>query len=129
MAFHQDYMMRQIQDMVRAIMRVINIKTADENEEVLPEQKVSEGASFLDGLKKLVDEGKINEAENRLYEALDENDPSFLKLALSFYDYMNAFPNDFLEENGYTRKEIADGIEDIAERYGYGGFGSIMTYQ
>ena len=58
MAFHQDYMMRQIQDMVRAIMRVVGIKNANENEEVLPEQTVSEGSSLLETLKKLA-RGKI----------------------------------------------------------------------
>ena len=65
----QDYLMRLIHEMVRTIMKLIfNIdeKTVD------IEQELKETSDLYGRLLKLADAGKINEAENLLYEQLFE---------------------------------------------------------
>ena len=64
----QDYLMRLIHEMVRTIMKLIfNIdeKTVD------IEQELKETSDLYGRLLKLADAGKINEAENLLYEQLE----------------------------------------------------------
>ena len=45
---------------------------------------------------KLAEEGKINEAENELYEGMVEENVDYLELALTFYLYLNDMDGDFL---------------------------------
>mgnify|MGYP004721521375 FL=1 len=89
-------------------MRVLHTMSADNGEK-------------LNELIDLADEGKINEAENRLYDLLEDKDPDALKIALAFYDHMNGFDTEFLDEADYSREEIRDGICDVLKRFGYGG--------
>lgn len=48
-----------------------------------------------------------------------------LELALSFYDHLNHFTDDFLTEHGFTTDEIADGIKNAARVYGIEGLEDI----
>ena len=105
--FEQDYIMRLIHEMVRTVMKLV-FGSADNGEK-------------LNELIDLADEGKINEAENRLYDLLEDKDPDALKIALAFYDHMNGFDTEFLDEADYSREEIRDGICDVLKRFGYGG--------
>lgn len=81
---------------------------------------------------RMVDHGKINEAENELIDYIEQNvlygedgrkewdgqDLSVLEMALCVYGYMNDKEDDFLCENDYSREEIQDGIEGILSMYG-----------
>lgn len=64
----------------------------------------------------MIDDGKINEAENELMGRMEncvdngELDASLVESALAIYGYMNEKEDDFLEEHNYTREEIEDGI-------------------
>lgn len=69
-------------------------------------------------LRGMADEGKINEAENRLFETADYGDLSELKLALLFYSYLNNMTDECLEEHDFSREEIERGLADIAQKYG-----------
>jgi len=129
MAYEQDYIMRQIKDMVRAIAKVA---TGKETPVVtLPADNKSEdsAAGIYEKLLRMADAGEINEAENLLLESLDTGNQEHLQMALAFYSYLNEFTGDFLEEHSYTREEIAEGIESVSESFGLSGFGGIMTYE
>lgn len=80
-------------------------------------------------LLKMIDEGRINEAENQLMEycmpyedivldTQDENRRENLEMALSVYGYMNDKDDNFLEKHDYERPEIQDGIETILVLFG-----------
>lgn len=74
-------------------------------------------------LLRMIDTGKLNEAENELIadiefgvaasgeaeEFLDSNQ-NLLELALHVYGYMNEKDDEFLQENSYSREEIEDGV-------------------
>ena len=72
----QDYLMRLIHEMVRTIIKLIfNIdeKTVD------IEQELKETSDLYIRLVRLADAGKINEAENLLYEQLENGQAEDLK--------------------------------------------------
>jgi len=62
----------------------------------------------------LVSEGKINEAENLLFEELRlYSAPESYAAGLEFYDYLNSLPIEFLEANDFTKAEIEQGLSDM----------------
>lgn len=114
--FEQDYVMRLIRQMVRAILKMLfHIDTDSPTEELLKE---SEEKETLDTLLDLVDKGSINEAENSLSDLTSDGSMSGLKIALLFYSYLNDKTDDFLEKNDFSREEIKLGLKDVALRYG-----------
>ena len=114
--FEQDYVMRLIRQMVRAILKMLfHIDTDSPTEELLKE---SEEKETLDTLLDLVDKGSINEAENNLSDLTSDGSMSGLKIALLFYSYLNDKTDDFLEKNDFSREEIKLGLKDVALRYG-----------
>ena len=118
--FEQDYVMRIIKEMVRAILKLLfNIDTDSPSTELLEDEKEQQK---LDALLDMVDAGSINEAENIIYEITENGDKVNLEIALLFYSYLNDKPDDFLEEHNFNRDEIKSGLKDISSRYGVGSF-------
>ena len=77
---------------------------------------------FTGNCWRLVDDGEINEAENILLDELDTGDLNMFEMALCFYLYLAHLDEDFLEEHRYTREEIGEGMEALAEDFGVSGF-------
>ena len=114
--FEQDYIMRLIKEMVRALLKLLfNIDTESPTSELLEEKEAKE---TLDQLLDMVDDGKINQAENELYELLSQESMTNLEIALLFYSYLNDKEDGFLKEHDYSREEIKMGIKMLASRYG-----------
>ena len=69
----------------------------------------------------LLEEKKINEAENMLMELLDRvhsaRDNNILYAALFFYQTLNEWEEKELEQVNYSREEIRDGIQFVMEIY------------
>lgn len=122
--FEQDYIMRLVKEMVRAILKLIfNIDTESPTAELLEEQEEKE---TLDRLLRLVDNGSIDQAENELYELLAEENKTNLKIALLFYSYLNEKDNAFLEEYNFSREEVEEGLRTVAAQYGLSGIGEMF---
>ncbi|MDE5588344.1 MAG: hypothetical protein K2J60_04270 [Acetatifactor sp.] len=124
--FEQDYIMRLINEIVRAILKLLfGIDTASPTDELLME---SEEKETLDNLYDLVDAGKINEAEDMVYDLTETGEMAKLEIALLFYAYLNDKDDDFLEANDFSREEIKNGLTDIVSRYGLNGIvGTFLT--
>ena len=106
--------MQLIKEMVRAILKLLfNIDTESPTAELLDSKEEKE---ILENLLDMVDAGKINEAENGLYDSV--TDINSLKVALLFYSYLNDKTDDFLEANNFSRDEIKLGLENVAESFG-----------
>ena len=84
--------------------------------------KMEDGRELLE----MAEEGKINEAENKLYELMDGKDMTKLHLALLFYEHLLDLPEEFLTEHGFSREEILDGVKNAAEIYGVGGLAETL---
>ena len=114
--FEQDYVMRLIKEMVRAILKLLfHIDTESPTVELLENKEEKE---TLENLLDMIDNGKINEAENKLYDLISNTDVESLEIALLFYSYLNDKTDDFLEENDFSRDEIKLGLENVADRFG-----------
>lgn len=122
--FEQDYVMRLIKEMVRAILKLLfNIDTDSPSAELLEDAKEQQ---TLDELLDMVDNGFINEAENKIYEITEEGKKADLEMALLFYSYLNDKSDEFLEAHNYGRDEIKAGLKDITVRYGVDGFAEMF---
>ena len=114
--FEQDYVMRLIKEMVRAILKLLfNIDTESPTVELLENKEEQE---TLENLLDMVDAGEINEAENRLYDLTSNTDVKSLEIALLFYSYLNDKTDHFLEVNDFSRDEIKLGLENVADSFG-----------
>ena len=114
-----DFILRQIREMIHAVMRMLFQVNASE---LSPE--VNEDASartVLEELLTLTDEGQIDEAENQLYEMTCDGDRQNLEIGLLFYYNLNGKDDDFLEVHNFSREEIMTGIQDLADRYQLSG--------
>ncbi|MBS4534745.1 hypothetical protein GOQ29_03845 [Clostridium sp. D2Q-14] len=115
--FQQDYVMKMIEDIVRFLAKVIfNKDTIDY--QVLDEENYTPTDYLYKELISLINKGKINEAENLLYEKLDCKDKKHMELALDFYQRLNNFEDDFLEKNNFSREEIEEGLKEVAKKFG-----------
>ena len=114
-----DYILRQIREMVRAVMKMLFQVSAPELTPEVIEDK--DARQTLESLTSLADEGKIDEAENRLYEMTCDGDRQNLEIGLLFYYALNGKDDEFLEANNFSREEIMMGIQDLADRYDLSG--------
>lgn len=114
-----DYILRQIREMVQAVMKMLfQVTTSDLTPDVLED---ASARACAESLNALVDEGNIDEAENQLYEMTCNGDRQNLEIGLLFYYYLNGKNDEFLEEHNFSREEIMTGIQDLAERYNLSG--------
>ena len=111
-----DYILRQIREMVRAVMKMLfQVSTVELTPDVI------EDTDARQILTNLADNGKIDEAENQLYEMTCDGDRQNLEIGLLFYYHLNGKDDEFLEASNFSREEIMMGIQDLAERYNLSG--------
>lgn len=114
--FEQEYIMRLIKEMVRAILKLFfNIDAEFPTAELLESKEEKE---ILENLLDMIDVGKINEAENKLYDLIDNVNVNRLEVAILFYSYLNDKTDDFLEESNFSREEVKLGIENVMNTFG-----------
>ena len=122
--FEQDYIIRLIKEMIRAILKLLfHMDTDNPNKDLLEEK---EGRDMLEKLLDMVDNGDINEAENQIYDMTSDNNMVNLEVALLFYSYLNEKEDDFLQKNDFSRDEIKSGLKELISRYGLTGMAEIF---
>lgn len=119
--------MRLIKEMVRVVLKLLfHVDTEAPTAELLEN---AEERAELETLLSMVDEGNINEAENRVFEIALAKDKANLEMILLFYSYLNEKPDDFLAENHFSRKEIQDDLKEILSQHGLGSMAEIYLEQ
>lgn len=114
-----DYILRQIREMVHAVMKMLfQVSASELTPEVIED---TDARQILTNLNDLVDNGRIDDAENQLYEMTCEGDRQNLEIGLLFYYHLNSKDDEFLEANNFSREEIMTGIQDLADRYNLSG--------
>lgn len=105
--FENDYILRLIHEMIRALIKlVLNIDTDKQDELILPD--VFENDEFR-RIMGLVEDGKINAAENMLYDYLDVQQPDTFQMALVFYDHLNEMDDAALAAADFSRTRLRMG--------------------
>lgn len=124
MAYENDVIMRQVRDMARMLAKILFGKDTPTYE--LEQNEIQTSSDDLySRLIAMVKQGKINQAENVLYDELDRDEDSTIEVALGFYDYLNELSAEFLAMNEYSREEINEGIKALADRK---GLGAVVSY-
>jgi hypothetical protein len=102
-------------------IEIINDKISQNvfNYEFSKEGEVSETDLLYLQLTSLVNDGRINEAENLLFEQIDTENKRYLELAIDFYSKLNDMSDKDLEKAGFTREEIDEGLKDVADNFGF----------
>ncbi len=122
--FIHDYIMRLIHEMVRTLLKTLfNIDTETLTSEMVED---SQYKRIYEDLTMMIDDGKINEAENILYSVSDENDKESLKIILMFYSYLNKKSDEFLTKHNFSRGEIVQDIQALLDKYGLGDISKIL---
>ncbi|MDD6796498.1 MAG: DUF6483 family protein [Clostridiaceae bacterium] len=120
----QDYIMRQIKEIVKMALKLFaNKDTEMPSVEILQDEA---SQNVLDRLKRLIDEGRINEAENELFKIVGSKEYSYLKISMLFYSYLNEKDDEFLENNNFSREEVQKGLKDVMSKIGLKDLMKIM---
>ena len=53
-----------------------------------------------------------------MFFELEDGDENILAIAIDFYHQANTLSDKELDEQGFTRSELLEGLSDVAERYG-----------
>lgn len=113
----KDYILRLINEIIRALIKWILGKDMNREEEVILSSEIAE---LYKELLVMSDEGEITSAEDRLLEYLDLNNLQYLQMALMFYQHLNEKTEAYLTEHNFSKTEVLDGVTDMANVYGYG---------
>lgn len=116
--FEQDYIMRQISQMIAFMMKALfGLK--------LEAERLTDFVYTSDGdggepLFQMVDQGQIEAAEQMLYDRIQARTADNLMLGYAFYEYLSQKDDDFLEAHGFSRERIAEGAVKLASHFGAG---------
>lgn len=111
--FQNDFVMREIEGLTRFLGTILTQKKKEE-EIIDSENVVSGDGLFLHQLLLLVSEGKINKAEDMLFEELDDSfRTSLLDMAIKFYSHLNQLTDQQLDAANFSREEIAEGLAAV----------------
>ncbi|MBR5825659.1 MAG: hypothetical protein IKY78_01090 [Clostridia bacterium] len=117
MFYEQDWLMKQIQMLVRFIAKTVFKKDTDEFSEII--ERSASGADILyRELLILLESGEICKAENHLYDSIDVKNKYHLAVAMDFYARLNLLSEQELEDADFSREEIKDGIKNITALFG-----------
>lgn len=113
----KDWVLRQIENFANFIAKLIFNK--DTTDYVLKSNSDGDEIDRLYWrLSELVIEGKINEAENILFDEIDPSNKKYLELAVDFYSKLNLLSDEFLEKHDFSREEIEEGLNSAAAIFG-----------
>ena len=120
--FEQDPIMRQIHDIVKAAAKMMHMNVDIKSEHLVQIEDLQVQQTTGELLKQL-DDGDINEAENKLYEMLEHPTMDMLHAGIAFYAHLDELEDDFLLANDFSREEVEDGKAHLLAVYGLSGMG------
>lgn len=115
--FQQDFIMRQIELIAKYIAESIFKKKSTEYK-IIERENLSDTDNLHNKLVNLINENKINEAEDLLFDSLDLDNKKYLEVAIDFYSRLTKLDDATLELNDFTKEEIAEGLADVSNKYG-----------
>ena len=117
--YQQDYILRQIELTANFLYKLLYGKDliclTDEEYEVKGQ---TTGKLLPETLRQMALQGQINEAEDLLFEHLEEkHGADDIAAAVEFYRLLARFDDALLNDADYTRTEIVEGLHDVCDRY------------
>ena len=121
MNFQQDWLLRQIENMVQVITTVILQKDAI-HYQLENEANLTQTDMLHRDISRLVARHEICKAEDLLHEKIDVTNKESLAVALDFYQTLNLLRDEELERYHFSREEIHEGLTAILNHFGVGNF-------
>lgn len=120
--FENDYIMKQIELSAKFLAKLVFGKESPEYRLQYEETSNETPSDLLHlTLRRMIENGQINEAENLLYEQIEqEQTADNLEVAIDFYDSLTQLDEKTLDECDFSRIEILEGLENIKRIYGIG---------
>ncbi len=118
--YEKDYIMRLIHGVAQVLARLLLGKEMESKGELIFFRDVKTGKRY-DELRKMIDAGEVNAAEDLLFDLLEtecRDDREMAALVIAFYDYLNDKDDAFLAEADFSREEILRGMEDALKTAG-----------
>ncbi len=115
MQYQEDWLMRQIVIIASMLRGIAAGRSANKNSFDEFEQTNSLSNTLYTRLLGLLAQGRICDAENLLFESMDEED--VLETAISFYEKVNEFSDEELANRNFSRAEIMSGLHEVCKRY------------
>lgn len=112
--YNNDYIMRMIEDLSAFLANVIFQKDVAAID-IFDEQGNFSQSNFLHvQLLNMIGEGRINEAENLLFEKIAANlTEAYLKIGIDFYQNLERLSDATLNNCGFSQDEIVEGLNDL----------------
>ena len=124
--FEQDYVMRQIKELTKALAKILfNVDSESPSAALIRDMRTRETA---DDLIRKIDNGRIFEAENELSELLQDRTMDNFWAGIVFYSYLNEKDDDTLENDGFSREKIKNGINHLVSEYGMETISDLFFY-
>ena len=112
--YEKDYIMRLIHGIARILARMLfNRELEDDGELVMILEE--SGRESNDYLRRMIDDGRVNAAEEKLFDLIESaawDARQKAALVIAFYDYLNGKDDEFLASADFSWDEIAGGLED-----------------
>lgn len=116
MGIKNDWLLDQIENLTLMIAKVF-FKKSTTNYEIENVMKLSKTDLLYKELQKLLQEGKICEAENMLYKSLETSNIKYLEVAIDFYESLNLLDDEELEKCNFSREEVNEGLIEILVKF------------
>lgn len=111
----EDWILGQISSIITMLKKLLK----KDDEEIIKDLEEDKEANIIyKNILQLLNQGKINEAENIIFENIDMNENVGL-IAIEFYSKINQLSNEELNEKKFSREEVYEGILDISKSLGY----------
>lgn len=116
MLYQEDWFMRQIEAMTRAIAQLaLHRELGSETSETYRADLNARSGP----LDKLLSDGEIGAAEDWLFENMDTSDPEWLEIALHFYLRLSKIPETDLRAKDFSQEEVLRGLQDVCRAFGH----------
>lgn len=113
MFYQQDWMLRQIEMLIQAIINLLSEKMQSFSEIHENDVQIQESISAL------LKENKICEAENLIFTLADEkkDDYNYFLAVLEFYKHLNSLHENDLNAHDFSHAEIKEGLLSFFMNY------------
>lgn len=118
MSYHQDWLMRQIEAIAATLALLVSGKKPDRTVVAQQEHTASGTNQLAIRLRALTVQGKICEAEDALFAAMEDADPEVPEAAVLFYREIARLSDTELEQANFSREEILEGLQAVCAHYG-----------
>ena len=112
-----DWMLRQVDGLARSLPKLVLKKDSPDYRPTGAEEDAALDSLHLQ-LVELLAAGDVGAGEDLLFQESDWSDLRYLEVAVDFYTRANALTDQQLDQAGFDRQELQEGLQELAQRYG-----------